>query len=231
MPNLAEQYRDFRKPYLAGRPVRKVVTKRRKRATGLVSSVKNNGSIPWESQIERDKIYLLETAADVEAYEAQPEEFHYQLDGEMRRYYPDFRVTYWDGRREIVEVKCQADADDEENRRAFEAIRKAYAEKNIEFRVVTDTEIRKQPRLDNAIELLKFRDYQPNSRLASKVRHLFALQPPKTLQELADTLQFASWGEPKLLGMAARGHFGIELDAIPLCPKSPVFPTNPLGAR
>jgi hypothetical protein len=51
-----------------------------------------NESVWWESQIERDYIYLLEIDTDVISYKSQPFFLNYMKEGKTRKYTPDFWV-------------------------------------------------------------------------------------------------------------------------------------------
>ncbi|MDJ0574365.1 MAG: hypothetical protein QNJ65_04270 [Xenococcaceae cyanobacterium MO_234.B1] len=59
---------------------------------GKFPSVKMQTVIWWESQIERDYIYLLEIDSDVVAYYGQPFKIQYTDKGKSRNYTPDFLV-------------------------------------------------------------------------------------------------------------------------------------------
>lgn len=61
--------------------------------------------------------------------------------GEHRRYQPDFRIEYTDGRVVIEEVKPFAYLSKETNVAKFAAARMFLAPKGIEFRVITEREI------------------------------------------------------------------------------------------
>src|SRR3546814_12384059 len=80
--------------YLAGNPVRLVVSKRTKRVVGYLSSAKMNGMVPWESQLERDHIRVLEADNSVKGYYVQPETISYVMGGQEHRYTQDVRVEY-----------------------------------------------------------------------------------------------------------------------------------------
>lgn len=221
------RFRQYAKPYIAGVPVRRVVTKSGKRVTGYVKSVLNDGMVPYESENEKFKIYLLETAADVKSYQAQPEQKEYELFRKKRTYFPDFRVEYRNGETHIIEVKSHSDAMLPENQEVFEALRETYAADGITFRVVTSTDIREQPRLDNATEMILCRDFRPGPRLIGAVREIFALKRPSTLGELEQHLGFDATQRHRLFGMALYRHIGIEIAEMPLGRESPVFVLPP----
>lgn len=84
--------------------VRKITNIGSKKVIGKFPSMKMNTIIWWESQIERDYIYLLEIDPNVESYKGQPFKIHYTSSGSGRSYTPDFWVTRPD-RQQVVEVK------------------------------------------------------------------------------------------------------------------------------
>ncbi|MEO3432311.1 TnsA endonuclease N-terminal domain-containing protein [Inquilinus sp. CAU 1745] len=215
-------------PTVASRPVRRVVTKRTKRVVGYLSSVKMRGLVPWESQLEYDCLRLMEVDNSVDAFFAQPEMLPYRHEGIMRRYYPDLYVEYGDGRAEMVEVKYQADADDPDNAELFAVFAAAYAERGINYRVMTENDVRRQPLLTNVTIMLEDRDRAPNERLKLRVAEAFAVRRPSTLGDLEATLGFEPERRGDLYGMAIRGHFEIDIESAPLSADSRI--TSPFNA-
>lgn len=132
--------------------VRKITNKGVKKVIGKFPSLKMQRIICWESQIERDYIYLLEFDPAVISYAEQPLRISYYLDSKERHYTPDFLVKRSD-KNLIVEVKQEDKAQKEENQRLFRIASAICARDNYEFVVVTDAMIRVPPRLDN-IKLL-----------------------------------------------------------------------------
>lgn len=135
--------------------LRKISNKGTKKVIGKFSSLKMGQVIWWESQIERDYIYLLEFDPDVVSYEEQPLRIEYYLDGKKHRYTPDFLVRKAD-KRIIVEVKREEEALKEKNQCIFRIVSYMCACNGYEFIVVTNTMIRLQPRLDNIKLLTKY---------------------------------------------------------------------------
>jgi hypothetical protein len=131
---------------------RKITNKGTKKVIGKFPSLKMGRLVWWESQIERDYIYLLEFDPAVISYEEQPLRISYYLNGKERHYTPDFLVKRTD-KSLIIEVKQEEEAQKEENQRLFHIASAICARHNYEFVIVTDKMIRVQPRLDN-IKLL-----------------------------------------------------------------------------
>jgi hypothetical protein len=119
---------------------------------GKFPSLKMGKTVWFESQIERDFIYLLEFDGDVLFYQEQPEKINYVRDDKGHSYTPDFLVRRRGGE-QLVEVKPEARRNDEENVLLFGSVAPIIRAQGREFLVVSDEKIRVQPRLNN-IKLL-----------------------------------------------------------------------------
>lgn len=131
---------------------RKITNKGGKKVIGKFPSLKMRRLVWWESQIERDYIYLLEFDPAVISYEEQPLRISYHLNRKERYYTPDFLVERAD-KSLIIEVKPEEEVQKKENQRLFHIASAICARNNYEFVIVTDKMIRVQPRLNN-IKLL-----------------------------------------------------------------------------
>ena len=136
-------------------PVRNPVKKTMGSYPGYVPSLKEGRMIGVESILERDCVILLEVDPRVRAFSEQPCTIEYVIDGKKYKYTPDFAVDR-DGQLGFVEVKPQAKATKPKNIRKFEAIRAVFAKNGHSFTVLTEMNIRRQPRLRNAELLLRF---------------------------------------------------------------------------
>lgn len=124
----------------------------RSKIIGKFPSLKLGKTVWFESQIERDFIYLLEFDGDVLFYQEQPETINYVRDGKGHSYTPDFLVRRRGGE-QLVEVKPEARRNDEENVLLFASVTPVIRAQGREFLVMPDEKIRVQPRLNN-IKLL-----------------------------------------------------------------------------
>jgi len=167
--------------------VRKITNKGSKKVIGKFASHKLQTTVWWESQIERDYIYLLEIDPEVSFYQEQPFHIAYKITDQDHSYTPDFYVERGQ-RQQVIEVKPAREVDKEENARLFRIIRTMCEQQNREFAVVTETMIRVQPRL-SIIKLLyryakvplapphvvccqEFLALHPEARLGDISRHL-----------------------------------------------------------
>lgn len=121
--------------------------------------------VEYESGLERDLIHLLEFSDEVYRYMEQPLSVPYiDANGKTRHYVPDFYVEYLDKNRlpDLIEVKYQIDLmeKEEELKYKFDAIKRFGERHNMNFRILTELEIR-----ENMVYLenLKFLGYYRNS--------------------------------------------------------------------
>ena len=159
------------------------ITNGGRKVIGKFPSIKNGRMVWWESQIERDYLYLLEIDPDVVSYEEQPLKIRYYLDGEPHLYTPDFRVIRRD-KRQIVEVKDKKAAVREEYVELFRRAAPICQEQGYEFVVVTDLDIRIQPKLDNIKLIYKYAKAAVTSLHQILLYSLFADMASLTLEEI-----------------------------------------------
>jgi hypothetical protein len=100
---------------------------------------------------------------------AQPVTIRFEHEGRQRRYTPDFRVHWSDGRREIIEIKYRVDlrAGWIRFRPAFAAARHWAHSNGARFRIATERGIR-GPLLDTAKRLLPLRSAPIDMALAER---------------------------------------------------------------
>lgn len=198
------------------RPVRKVVTRSTARVVGYFSSIKMDALIPWESQLELDCLRILEVDNNVIGIHAQPEWVTYACQGRERRYCPDFAVQYRDGSNRRIEVKYEADAVRPEMQERFVAVGSVYSAHRVEFRVMTESEIRREPRLANAKRMLRDLHLVPRSDLSQRVADIFNVRRPQTIRALEEALGYLLECREDLIRMALRGYFDIDIGHAPL---------------
>ncbi len=131
---------------------RKITNRGSLKVIGKFPSLKMNTAIWWESQLERDYIYLLEIDPDVLSYQEQPFTISYSNLDKRRKYTPDFLVSR-KGFKQIIEVKPERKISEPQNIRRLTQAASFCQANNLEFVVVSEKTIRVQPRLDN-IKLL-----------------------------------------------------------------------------
>jgi hypothetical protein len=147
---IAEQGEEWR--VVDGR-VRRVVTRSGRGHRGKFPSLKLARLVHWESLIERDAILVTEYDPSVLRYQEQPSvETYYDKEGKVRRYTPDLMIERHDGIT-IAEVKPAKKLRSLPLRAKLAAIALRMQERNQPFRILTEVEIRREPRFSNAARI------------------------------------------------------------------------------
>lgn len=204
-------------------PARKVIVRSPVRILRELASVKMHCKVPCESAIEYDHCVVLDVRRDVVAFHAQPELLHYtDRDGNPRRHFPDVRVELASGDVEFHEVKPDEEADDPETRRLHAAIAAEYARRGARYRVMRESEVRREPRLGNALLLRSVRVRRPTRQQVERVHEALA-RGARPLGELQALLGRGAEGRADLLALALRGLVDLDWERRPIGPDIPVF--------
>lgn len=172
--------------------------------------------VHWEGAIERDYFFLLEIDPDVISYHEQPLKIEYVLEGKKHRYTPDLLVERRD-RRQLVEVTLRRKVAKREAE--FRTIAAVCARHGYEFVVVTEEQIRLQPRLNNVKLLWRY------SRTSITPQHQIACQEyfsGRGEATFADLMTFfATKGIGKQVAYGLLYHGLLDFDVMsPLTPES-----------
>ena len=133
---------------------RKVITRSGRKIRGKFPSRKLGKQVHWESPLERDAIVMFEVHPLVLSYQEQPiEETYYDSKGLPHKCYPDFRIRSLEGQELLVEVKRNADLKRPSVRGKLERIALHFEQKGMRYRVITETEIHRQPLRANVARL------------------------------------------------------------------------------
>lgn len=133
---------------------RKVITRSGRKIRGKFPSRKLGKQVHWESPLERDAIAMFEVHPCVLSYQEQPmEETYYDGKGQPHKCYPDFRVRSLGGQEILVEVKRNADLRRRSVLGKLELIALHFEQKGLPYRVITETEIHRQPLHANVARL------------------------------------------------------------------------------
>lgn len=140
---------------MSNKPVRRAVTRSGKGIRGNFPSRKMNEMIGWESPIEAAAIRLFEFNVGVAAFYAQPSiESYHDASGTARQFVPDFRIDWQHGDYLLVEVKSDDDAAYPPTKKLLGLKAMAMQLQGKKYRVITEKEIKHQPRFEN-LELLE----------------------------------------------------------------------------
>jgi len=124
---------------------------------GYFKSYKNNKQLAFESILERDFFTILEFDDTVIAYEEQPLQIKYVLNGSVTKYTPDVMVTCKDGTKKVFEVKYQNEIDsDEELQNKLSVLKEVIpAQTSFPFEIFTDKQLN-SIYLKNCVFLYKY---------------------------------------------------------------------------
>lgn len=108
--------------------------------TGQIKSLKRNDLVDFESSLERDYIHILEFDENVRYYYEQP----LKIEFDDRYYVPDFFVEYWNGIKEVIEIKYTIDLIENASKYVakFKAADEFCNSNDLIFRILTEKDIR-----------------------------------------------------------------------------------------
>jgi len=207
--------------------VRNVIRCAPHRVVGQVAWVKSIlASVYWESRPERNSIRIAHVDPRVLTVQDQPFTVRYRFIGKLHDYTPDLRFNCRSSR-SIVEVKPFKDASSTENQDRFCEIARVLAREEFDFNVWTETEYAKQPRLNNATYVLRYRNYPFEFSTADAIQDLLDAE-----KDLAFTAIQKHLGpcvnKETLFALVCRGLVHIDCD-LPFSP-DPVFHRIPSDA-
>lgn len=187
---------------------RRVITRSPTRTVGRFPSLKGNRMIHWESQLERDFVYLLEFDRAVLEFREQPEVFRLTIEGKPRQYTPDFLVRTA-SELVIYEVKPADKATHPDMVALFAAAAAHCASRGMRYQVVTEADIRVRPYLDNVALLLRYRSHPVASAVETRLRRLLN-NGAVALSELNLALQ-PDAGKAEVMALLARHCLAADL--------------------
>lgn len=164
---------------LSNRGIRKIIYR--------FPSLINKKSIDCEFGLEWKLCHLFELDhASIQSYESQAHKMTYCVDEKKRSYTPDFLVNR-SGTEIVVEVKPEKKVPD--HLQKLQHVKAAYKLLEMQFVLITDTYIEKQPRLDNAINILRHARQQVTRTSLKAIVDLFkCCRTPLTIRAVVDQL-------------------------------------------
>lgn len=143
---------------MCNKRIRDIDPKESSQSGRFVSYKQKKRVVEFESGLEQDFIHLLEFDSNVSKYIEQPFMIPYELNGRSRNYIPDFYVEYVEQGRlpDLFEIKYSNEV--EESSDVLEAKIAAAQEwcrnANMNYKVITEKEIRENPVYLDNIKLL-----------------------------------------------------------------------------
>lgn len=150
---------------------RKVVRRSNFRVTGKYPSWKSGRMMQWESTLERDAFFLLDADPSVISFHEQPVRISYYLDGVMKEHFPDVLANHCH-KSSLLEVKTDKEGTSEAviSRSNLMA---SMLPSDIQYKVVTEAQIRLEPRLSNAKLLLRHGRLSVNHQAQQQFLHRY----------------------------------------------------------
>jgi hypothetical protein len=116
---------------------------------GYHASPKNNfQAMHYRSGYEKEVYTLLDEYNDVDSYEVEPQDCvtEYYWDGKMKKYHPDLKVRFKDGRIEVWEIKPSNQTDYPINTAKWDSCAKNMGQRGWTFSVKTEQGIERLKR-------------------------------------------------------------------------------------
>ncbi len=168
-------------------PVRNPVRKKKGTYCGYFPSTKMNRMIGYESTLELDAIRLFEADPAVQAYCEQPKQVTYTRHQRSHINTVDF-VALQNGVEEFFEVKPYKRLENKETEAAYAAVAEVYREQGHYYKIFTEFDIKQQPRLSNAKELLRYVRVPLTDDHKVITRNYLAQRRETTIKELSSYL-------------------------------------------
>lgn len=185
---------------------------------GKFPSLKNKKSIWFESHIERDFIYLIEFDEDVIKYREQPFKIQYFLNGKQHYYTPDFLVKR-KKKKQIIEIKPQSKIEKVEFIHFSKHMNKLLAEEGYEYLIITDLDIRLQPRLSNIKFLWRYSRIPISTAHQILVQRIFAKSSNISFSKLSSIFSQSKQQREIIFTLIFHQYLLIDIDK-PITPDS-----------
>lgn len=137
-------------------PARKITNHGREIVTGGFASKKTGAIIPWESQIERDFLFHLEFDHSVLSYRSQAIKIEFNFQGKVTSHFPDIQVVRPNNQIDYYEVKPAHVTESSEFQEKTKIITEHLARQGHGYSVVTDKDIRVEPKFGNLKLLYRY---------------------------------------------------------------------------
>jgi hypothetical protein len=178
---------------------------------GKFPSLKNGRAVWYESLLERDFMHLLEADPDVISYKEQPFKIRYALNGKIHLYTPDLLVARR-LKRQIAEVKPEVEAVTEEFQQLIRCVAPICGKDGYEYLVMTEKQIRMQPRLKNIKLLQKYSRARVNYKAQLDAYAFFAKRKEAALNEVFDYFAYTGAAKNIVYALIYWGVLSIDLN-------------------
>lgn len=206
---------DTSKPTASDRLVKSAIAEARHFGAGSLATLRCQGTPRFRSQLARDLGCLLDLDRNVEAWECLPCVVTLAgTTGKRRRHVPDFRMFRSDGSTVLMDaVPASVARSAVAGLNATDLVTERYEQ-------VPEGEIRREPRLSNARELLRYARVQVS--LSDRVRLLTALEEcgPTSIAELLRGCRSSTDPIALIAVLTLRRFIEMDLDEAPVGPET-----------
>lgn len=175
-------------------------------------SLKTDSVQTVESDLEFDACFHFEFASKIVSFEAQPLGFKYYLDSKLRRYTPDFLVTYDDTYQPFYEIKPKYIAETDEFKTVFAAQKKHAQNMGHDLHVLTEDDIQIYPLLDNLKIIHRYACNEGLNSTQSNILNLFKKYGELRVEEIVQySSVHSSKSLPALYDLIARQLLTVDM--------------------
>jgi len=107
----------------------------------IVKNKQNNGKIKYRSSWELKFLQWADNNPNIKKIISEGIKIPYYYKGKLRNYYPDFVILYKD-KKLLIEIKPKNMIMNEQNQAKFNAAKKFAKEKNLDFLILTENELK-----------------------------------------------------------------------------------------
>jgi|SRR5947209_5741223 len=190
---------------------RQVISRSPSRVVYKFPSIKLRRMVYCESSLELNYAYLLDSDHGVSSFQEQPGKIKYFINDKVHSYTPDFLANR-PQKKQVVEVKLESKITTKENLILFEAIAPICRQAGYEFVVITDVEIRKQPKLDNIKLFWRYGRTPIYSQHQVYCQEFFTLKHEAELGELFEFFANRKEGRAVIYSLLYWGVVGIDIN-------------------
>lgn len=171
--------------------------------------------VAWESLLERDALVLFELSPGIISFSEQPTVEVYYDGAEQKKYFPDFALTLRNEHIVHVEVKPASKLLRDQVAYRYGLIAEQHKRQRRHFWLLTDKEIRREPRLSNLKLLAYHRRRLPSSNELYNLQKAIQIIAPATLDKVASLIG----GIHIAYELLAYGYLTCDLD-LPICDRT-----------
>ena len=184
------------------------------RATGRLASRIAIGPAEWESQLEKDAFLHLEFSKNIKSYRVQPYIVEYDGEGRTIRTYPDIERIDSDGTATIIQIKLKKTYDKHLENPRFRNEGALFQSFGWKYRVLTEVEIRIEPRLSNLKLLFHYRRRLVDSKVKRAVVEEVQKADLIPIHRLVGVLVRQKVHQADIIALIAQHELTFDLDGI-----------------